>query len=1022
MKKRLFRSLLMLSFVMFYSFTQAQSVSGTVSDANGPLPGATVIVKGTTNGTTTDFDGKYTIDANSEATLVVSFIGFVSQEVAVSGSTTLDVTLVEDSSELEEVVVVGYTSQTRGDITGSVASVDMAEATKVPVVNAAEALQGRVTGVTVIADSKPGGSPTINIRGLGTVNNTGPLFIIDGVQTTDGGIFNSINPSDIDQMNVLKDGAAAIYGARAANGVIIVTTKSGGYNMSKSQLTLNIYTGISKVANTPDLLNPQQMGEMRWEGYANDGVANDHVQYGNGATPVIPDFLQGTQGVNPLPSVRVNPNGTDWFDVITRAAPTTNITMSLSNGSENSRSYMSVGLLSRDAVLEFNEYKRANIQLNNEFKAFDSKFKIGQHLNVSSSKYSGSPGIAGELAIRINPLIPVYDEAGEFAASYSNSNGLSVAENPFAVLSRDQNDFNKILRIFGDVYASYELMEGLTFKTTLSGSLMNRNIRNFTALNPEYSEPIAVNSLQASTQDNFSWTWTNILNYNKTFGEHNFNAIVGVEALKNNNKGERFSQTDFFNESPDFYAIGNGFGPVGNDYTYENENTLYSVFGSVDYSYAQKYFVTATIRNDKSSRFAEGNKSGTFPSFSAGWLLSKEDFYPQDALVSRLKLKGSWGQLGNQDLPVNNPSLSLFEFNLNNADYVFNPGSITPGAVLGQIGNPDLKWEISETTNFGLELGMLDNKLTTSFEVWKIETDGLIVRDNQQISTTAPDASAPFVNVGNVKNTGIDFDLGYSSTTESGFSYGINANISHYKNEVVSLINGTPRVGNNITSWAGRYTKTEEGEPMSFFYGLIIDGFDADGRWTFKDVNGDGNVDDDDRTKIGSPHPDFTYGINVNAAYKGFDVSMFFTGSQGNDIYNHNKIFTDFPLFVDNNRSTRVLDSWRPDNTNATLPALSGSLHGTELNSNSYFIEDGSYFRMKNLQIGYNLAENLTDKLKMDGFRIYVQGTNLFTLTGYEGLDPEVRPYNTNPNLNMGIDVRTFPISKIYTIGLNIKF
>ncbi len=1005
--------------------TMQSSVTGTVTDADGtPLPGANVLVKGTTTGTQTDFDGNYTINVEGEATLVFSYIGFVAQEIAVNGNATINATMVEDAAALDEVIVVGYTTQTRGDITGSIASVDVNEAMKVPFVNAAEALQGRVTGVTVLTNSKPGDAPTINIRGLGTVNNTGPLFIIDGVQTTDGGIFSSINPTDIQQMNVLKDGAAAIYGARAANGVIIVTTKSGGYNMGKSQLSLDIYAGISIVANTPDLLNPQQLGEIRWEGYANDGVPNDHVQFGNGATPVVPDFLRGTG----VPSVRVNPNGTNWFDEITRAAPTTNISLSLASGDENSRSYLSLGLLNRDAVLEFNGFQRANIQINNEFRAFNKKLKIGQHLNVSVSKYSGNQGAAGELAIRMNPLIPVYDEAGDFAGAYSNSNGLSVAQNPVATLNRDQNDFDKRLRIFGDVYLSYELMDGLTAKTTLAGSMMNQNTRNFIALSPEHSEPIAVNSLEATTRNNFSWTWTNTINYNKVFGEHSVNAIFGIEALRNNNREERFSQSDFFNESPDFYAVGNGFGEVGNDFTRENENTLFSVFGSVDYNFAQKYFVTATIRNDKSSRFAEGNKTGVFPSFSAGWVISNEDFYPQDALVNRLKLKGSWGQLGNQDLPVNNPTLSLFEFNLDYADYVFNPGSITSGAILGQIGNPDLKWEISETTNFGIEAGMFDNRLTTSLEVWNISTEGLIVRDNQLISTTAPDASAPFVNIGNVKNTGIDFELGFSSTTDGDFTYSINANISHYRNEVVSLINGTPRAGSDITSWAGSYTRTEEGEPMSYFFGRVIDGFDADGRWVYKDINGDGTVDDDDRTKIGSPHPDFTYGLNLNGAYKGFDVSMFFTGSQGNDIYNHNKIFTDFPLFVDNNRSTRVLDSWRPDNTDAILPALSGSLHGNEINSNSYFIEDGSYFRLKNLQIGYNFAENISGKLKMDSFRIYVQGTNLFTITGYEGLDPEILPFvpdqnsQSSPNLNMGIDRRTFPIAKIYTIGLSIKF
>jgi len=1019
MERNLLKKILFVAVMITSSIIFAQTVSGTVSDGSGPLPGANVLIKGTSTGVTTDFDGNYTINARENDILVFSFLGYLPQEVKVGNQSNVSILLKEDAAKLEEVVVLGYSSQVKGDITGSVAEVDMEEALKTPNVNAAESLQGRVTGVTVLNDPSPGGTPVISIRGLGTMNSTGPLFIIDGVQTTDASIFNSINASDIAQMNVLKDGAAAIYGARAANGVIIVTTKGGGYNQGRTKIKFDTYTGVSYAKDGPDLLNPQQHGQMLWDGMLNDGSTPSHPQYGNGASPVVPSFLLDDSG-NPLsPRAAVNPNGTDWWDEITRAATTVNASLSLSNGTENSKSYASVSYLGREGVLKHNGFKRANIQLNNEFKAFD-KLKIGEHVNVAFSQIKGGGAEATEYAFRASPLIPVYDENGDFAGTYSNSYGLSNAHNPVSLLTRAKDNYTNSFRMFGDVYLSYEILEGLTFKTTLAGSVENSNGRFFTPLNPEHGEPRSFNTLEEESNNSVSWTWTNMLNYNTTIAEnHNLNVFAAIESFENRGKGHGISNTDYFNESPDFYLLNNGFGTPNVDYAYELRNTLFSVFGSADYNFAQKYFFTGTVRYDKSSRFSGSNKSDVFPSFSAGWVVNKEDFYPEDAWVNRLKVKGSWGELGNQALPVNNPTLSLFSFNSNNSNYAFNPGQISSGAYLSQLGNENLKWETSVTSNVGIEVGMFDSKLQANFELWQIKTTDLIVQDNFIISTTAPDAAPPYVNVGDVKNTGFDFDLGYSNKTAGGFSYSVNANISHYKNEVVSLIGGNPIGGSSITGFAGAYTRTEEGEPLSYFYGRVIEGFDADGRWVYKDVNGDGTVDDDDRTKIGSPHPDFTYGINLSGDYKGFDFSVFFNGSQGNDVYNHNKIYTDFPLFANGNRSTRVLDSWTPTNTDASLPALSNSLHGNEINANSYFVEDGSFFRLKNIQIGYTLPESISDKMKMESLRFYISGTNLFTITGYEGVDPEIAPID---NLNMGIDIRTFPISSIYTVGLNLKF
>ncbi|MEE9361093.1 MAG: TonB-dependent receptor [Cellulophaga sp.] len=1000
------------------------TVSGTVTDADGaPLPGANVLVKGTTNGTQTDFDGNFTINADSNATLVFSYIGFKTQEVAVNGQSSIAVTMEEDASQLSEVVVLGYSTQTRGDITGSVASVNMEDALKAPTVNAAEALQGRVTGVTVVSNSTPGSAPKINIRGFGTSNNTNPLFIIDGVQTDDPDVLNNINAADIEQMNILKDGAAAIYGARASNGVVIITTKSGGYNMDKAVVSLDMYTGFSNITNAPDLLNPQQHAEMIWASQSNDGIAPSHPQYGSGATPVVPSSIIGHRRVVSYdPSIQfgnfnapVKSGGTDWIDAITRAAPTSNLSLSIANGTETGKYFMSVSYLKRDGIMNYTGFERASTRLNSEFK-IGEKLKIGEHLNVSFSNTRDGVAEAIEGALRMTPLLPVRDETGDFAGVAGP--GLGNTRNPAAQLYRTRNDFDKSLSLFGDVYLSYNILDELTFKTTLAGGYSANDSRAFTSLDPEHGEPISSNSLREGDSTSYNWSWTNTLNYNKTFGNHKINALIGIEALKDGRKRKAVSRSGYLFENPDFYLLNsNGSGTPNVVFAEDGYNTLSSVFGTVNYSLNSKYFATVTLRQDKSSRFLGDNKSDLFPSFSAGWVMSEEDFYPEDAIINRVKLKASWGQLGNQTLPANNPTINISNLDENQANYSFDGSTITTGALLTQVGNENLKWETSVTTNFGVDLSLLDSKLAVSLEYFNIETQDLITRDLSLISTTAIDAGAPLVNLGNIKNKGFDLTIGYNDETESGFSYGVNASISHYKNEVTKLISDFIPGRSDIRN--GAVTRTEVGEEMSYFYGRQVIGFTSTGRFEYKDVNGDGTIDDDDRTNIGSPHPDFTYGLNLNAGYKGFDAQLFFTGSQGNEIYNYNKVFSDFGYFFNGNRSARVLDAWTPTNTNATLPALSNSITNDEANSNSYFVEDGSYFRLKNIQIGYSLPETIIDKLKMNSLRVYVQATNLFTITDYQGFDPEIVSYD---NLSLGIDRRIYPNSRIFTIGANIKF
>lgn len=1016
--------------------TDQETVSGMVTDQNGvPLPGVNVFVKGTTVGTQTDFDGNYSITVPEGETLVFSYVGFTSQEIIVSDQDTIDVSLEEDASQLDEIVVLGYTQQTRADVTGSVSSVDVSEATKTPIVNAAEALQGRVTGVTVQNDGSPGSSPIVRIRGFGTSNNNNPLYIIDGVQTDDPSILNSLNSNDIAQMNVLKDGAAAIYGARASNGVVIITTKDGSFGMVGPSISVDSYVGFSRAANLPDLLNPQQHGEMIFQSLRNDGAAVQHPQYGEGSEPVVPDMIQGI----PV-DVTVPPGGTNWLDEIFQTAPTYSASLSMQNGNEFGKYLMSINYLKREGIQLETGFERATTRLNSEFKVFD-KLRVGEHLNVSFSNTRNGNEVNN--ALRFSPLLPVRDDNGNFTGTYNAAAGLSNPTNPVANLLRASDNFNKSLRLFGDIYATLELFEHFNVKTSVAADIQAYDGRFFLPLNPEHSEPRSTNTLTEQNSNNYQWQWTNTVNYNNNFGEHSVNAIAGIEALSQRGKGNGISRNGYLFETPDFYLLSNGSGAPIIDYAFDQTSTLYSLFGNVNYNFAGKYYLSATLRRDKSSRFRGDNQSDIFPSFSAGWVISEEDFYPTDAFVNRLKLKASWGELGNQTLPASNPTINISNLNNQFADYAFNGSSVTTGAILSQVGNPNLKWETSVTKNIGLNIGMLDDRLDATIEVYEITTEDLITRDNSLISTTAIDAQAPLVNLGSIRNTGVDFNIGYQSESSSDFTYGFNLNISHYKNEVIDLISEFQT--GNTGFRGGPVTRTSEGKPLSYFYGREVIGIfaseaeveaaadqgfetsaDGVGRFQYADINNDGVINDDDRTDIGSPHPDFTYGLNLNAEYKGFDFSAFFAGSQGNEIYNYQKVFTDFPLFFNANRSARVLNSFTPDNPGAALPALSATIRNNETNPNSYFVEDGSFLRLKNLQIGYNFAETIVEKLRVQNLRIYVQGTNLFTITGYDGLDPEIGSFDS---LTLGVDgnvgggglLTVYPLSQIYTFGVNIK-
>ena len=1004
--KRLTLLFSLLFMCVSLAFSQRQ-VTGTVEDNSGnPIPGASVIVVGTSSGTVTDIDGNFAISVSSGDQLEFSFVGYESQTVTVGAQSTLTISLVESTEFLDEIVVSGYQTQTRKSLSGAIASVDVNNAVKTPVINVAEMLQGRVTGVSVINSGQPGAAPIVRVRGYGTPNNNSPLYVIDGVQTDDAYVLSSLSPSDIEQINVLKDASAAIYGARASNGVIVITTKGGSYN-TKSTVTFESYVGSSRAVGLPTLLNAQQHADMIWQSKINDGVAPNHPQYGTGGSPNVPSSLQGTPaGI----STTVAPNGTDWLDAIFDPGLAQQYKFSVTSGNANSKFMMSMEYLDRQGAQIMTGYKTGRTRMNAEFKVND-RITIGEHLNVTYDSERATNQV--QAAYRSSPLIPLYDNDGNFAGGYGTPLGLGNVQNPYAVLKRTEDDFQKSFRAFGDVYANVNIIKGLDYKVVFGGMMRDLANRRFVVKNPEHSEPRSTNTLYEQSFRQYNWNLTNTLNYKANFDNHSIDALLGYEALSNNFKGHEISRNDYLFETPNFYLLSNGAGTPVVQYANASAYTISSIFLTVNYAYNNRYFVTATVRQDNTSRFSKANADAIFPSASFGWVLSEEDFYGSD---NYMKLRVSYGTLGNQSLGRTAPDQNISNLSEANAYYPFDGSSISTGAALSAVGNPDLQWETVVSANAGLDFRLMDNKLYGSVDYFNITTNDLIAVDESLIGTTAIDASAPLVNIGQVSNTGIELALNYADQTSGGLSYDVGFNFSTYKNVVDSLISAF-YVGNSSFR-GGAVTRTASGEPMSYFYGRRVLGLDGSGRFEYADINGDGSINDDDREKIGSPHPDFTFGLNVSLGYKNFDLYAFFAGSVGNEIYHYNKIYSHFPTFFNGNRHEDVLDSWTPSNTDTDMPALSESIRNEETQPNSWFVEDGSYVKLKTLQIGYTLPSSATSKLGISNARIYVAGNNLLTLSKYSGMDPEV---GGGP-LTLGVDQGIYPQASITSLGINVTF
>ncbi len=1009
-------------------------VNGVVSTADGsPLPGASVIVKGTNRGSQTDFDGKYSLEVANGEMLVFSYIGFVTKEVAYSGQATVNTTLVEDASELSEVVVTGYTRQSARNITGSVSIVQSEAIAATTPASIEQALQGQAAGVTVGIEGGPGGNSAVRIRGYGTINGNDPLYVIDGVQTGQG--LNDLNPSDIKSIQVLKDAAAAsIYGIGAANGVIVITTKNGNRN-NKVTFNYNALTGIDFVPDSvfPEFATPQQIADARWQALTNDGQALSHPQYGSGTSPVLPDYIlpEGFSGnldesTYSFPNNRItraNKAGTDWFDEFFDAAFVQQHNISANGGGENSKLYIGLGLLDQEGVGRATSFERYNLRVNSEFDITD-RFRIGEAVNVSYSERIGfldpvgssrNQGNEGQIAslYRSNPLIPVRDIQGNYAGTASIG-GVGNASNPIGQADRNANNPTETIRALGSVYVEYDIIDGLSLKSTFTADMSSSNFTFFRPVDVENSAARQVNLLRETSTDIINTNWYNILQYNKTIGNvHSIDAFVGTE-FKKNRFDQFFAQiTNFLQDTPDFtfLSAGTGTQTVGSG---QSKSSSFSVFGKVDYTYDDKYLVSATVRQDQSSLFEGGNQDAIFPAFSLGWRMSSEGFLQDSSIVNNLLLKFSWGQVGNNSIPAFR-GVTSFASNLNFYNY-----NGQTGFFLSNIGDPNLTWETTTTTNFGVSASLFDNRFGVDLDVYNAVTKDMLLAVPVDPTVFGNTIGSIFRNFGQMTNTGFDLGLKYSNSPDKAFSYTVGVNVSHYKNEVDFLdennldqVIANPTLGSQTRF---ETTNTLAGEPISSFVGFTWEGIDPN--------TGRAIITGDARDIIGNPHPDFTYGINFDAEYKNFDLSLLFQGSQGNDIYNLTRFWTDFSNFEGARSLDYIQNSWTPTNTGGTLPAF--TLSADESVGSSYYIEDGSYIRLKNIAVGYTLGNAISSKLNVDKIRIFLQGKNLITITDYSGLDPEINLSNyTNQqqaNLEIGVDRGAYPVSRSVNMGLNVSF
>ncbi len=1042
---------------------QQKHISGKVIDSNGePLPGVAVVVKGTMQGTVTDINGDYNIpDLPENTVLQFSFVGMKSQEVAVTNQTSINITMIEESIGLEEVVAIGYGTQKKASLTGAISQVGEEDLSQVSSSNLVQRIQGKVSGVTIINSHTPGGDATVRVRGMGTINNNNPLYVIDGVPTKEG--LSQLNPNDIESMTVLKDASsAAIYGARGANGVIIITTKKGN---KEPKISFNARVGMQKAQKYYDLLNTQEYGELLWLEAANDGTTPGNDLYGYGSEPVIPYYALAGSGIasqgaaaadlsnysytpgNYYLIVKANQQGTDWYDEILQVAPVEEYNLSISGGSEKGTYAFSGGYFTQDGILIHTGYDRYSLRSNANAK-FNDWLEVGETLGASYSENKGTTsdnqeGSAISYAYRMQPIIPVYDEIGNFAGTSVPSTG--NGQNPVAVLTRNKDDYSHKFRATGSFYAQVNFLKDFYAKSLVGVDYLSNNTNDITRVNPEAAEPTTSTTLSVYNYNTLQYNWTNTLNFSKTFNEnHKIDAVAGTEMVANRYRYVGAYRAVFFSEDVDYMYINAGESGIANYGSGSDWRTV-SFFGRVNYDYSGKYLLEGTFRRDGSSRFGANNRWGNFPAFSAGWRISEESFMEGTRTwLDNMKIRLGWGMSGNDEIGNYN-GFTTFRTSIGYSYYDLGGSNTSPiaGYDSDTYGNADAKWESTTTSNIGIDMTMFNGKISLGIDAWLRNTSDMLYQ--KAIPSVVGDATAAYINIGEMKNKGLDVSATYNGKAMGGkLSYSVTANISTYKNEVVKLTDNKDEylAGSELRQMS--YTRSYVGWEYPSFYGYIVDGifqtqaeadawptaigedgnYNKPGHFKFRDVDGNGYIDSNDRTKIGSPHPDFYGGINFQLNYGNFDMAAFFTGSYGNDMVNYVNRWINYKNFLGNRSKDRLYKSWGSpylkDNSKATLAMAENDDEISQYPS-THFIEDASYLRLKTFQLGYNLPKKSLDKLKLSNVRIYFQASNLFTLTKYSGLDPEGGLDPDGSDSLMGVDRGAWPTAQEFMLGVDFS-
>jgi TonB-linked SusC/RagA family outer membrane protein len=1024
------------SSILFSVYAQAQDivVNGIVNDETGmPIPGASILLKGSTQSTSSDFDGKFQFKAPTNGVLMISYIGYATIAEPIKGRSSITIKLVSQSQDLNEVVVVGYGTQKKSVVTGAISSIKASDLEDLPITRVEQSLQGRVSGLTIAANSgQPGSSATIRVRGITTFGNNEPLWVVDGVVVDSGGI-GYLNQSDIASIEVLKDAASqAIYGARAATGVILVTTKKG--KSGKVSVNYNGYTGISAPARKLDLLNATQYATLM----------NEASVAGGGAIKFADPASYGT--------------GTDWQSAIfNNSAKRVGHELSLSGGNEVSTFYLSFGLLDQEGIVatDISNYIRKNIRLNSTHK-ITKKITFGQTLGYSREKSVGVGNTNSEFggvlssAINLDPLTPIvetdpilanqspYTNSGAIRDANGNPYGISSnvgqeMSNPLAYIQTKLGNYGWSDNFVGNAYLEVEPISGLKIRTTLGGKLAYWGSESFT---PESylnaSSIVARNNIYRSTNTGFGWNIENIASYSRLINSHNFSVLIGQGTYVDNiTSGSGVTYYDIpvtnYKDASFNYSVATdqvtAFAYTG------SEHIVTSLFSRLNYDYKEKYLVTGIIRRDGSSRFGSNNKYGTFPSFSLGWVASKEDFWKENNVISQLKFRGGYGVTGN-DAIGDFRYLATIGGGRNYT--IGNSGSVTIGNSPNAPSNPDLKWEETSQTNIGFDATIF-NDFNLAVDLYDKKTTGIL--QDVIIPGYVGSTGNPVGNVADMQNKGIDFELGYRKTVGQ-VNMSINANVSYLDNKVTNLGNGVDFLSGGQTIQSSTYpiTRVQVGQPYNAFYGFKTAGIfqnqtevnaytnasggliqpnavPGDFRW--KDVNGDGQITSDDREFLGSPIPKYTFGFTINLDYKNFDLLVFAQGASGNKIFQGLR-----RLDIGNaNFQTTALGRWTGEGTSNTFPRLTTDDTNKNFNNPSdFYLEDGDYLRFKTVQFGYTLPSDVINKAGLQKTRIYLTAENLFTFTKYSGYDPEIG------GGVMGIDRGFYPQARTFMLGVNLQF